>query len=313
MRLTALGPGDVVDIVAPAGKCSRQDLSNGLRALRALGLNPRVPRDLFAPSVLFANTDARRLAHLRKALYAADSKLVWCVRGGYGSLRLVPEMLGWQKPKHVKLLLGYSDITTLHAFLNHRWGWPTVHGPMVERFGRGVAVPGERKALLDLLFGRRDSLTFSGLKPLNAAARGAGRIHGPVFGGNMAVLQSTLGTRSRFPAGGKILFFEDIGERPHRVDRMLEQFRQAGWFDRALAVAFGHFLLEDARDRRQLWSDVIPRFSRSMPIPVVKGLPVGHDPRRQMPLAFGTRAELRLGAKPVLVVNSPVARATAWS
>ena len=292
--LAAAQPGDLVDVVAPASPCLPADLERGLAAARALGLRTRVPENFFAKNSLFANTDQKRLAHLRAAVEAEDSNLIWCVRGGYGSIRLLEQMAKWPKPKRAKTLLGYSDITTLHAFVNQRWGWPSLHGPMLERLGREVA-PGERRQQLDVVFGRRTEVTFPGLKPLNAAAARARTLRAPVLGGNAAVLQSSLGTPFALDPRGAILFLEDIGERPHRVDRMLTQFRQAGWFDRARAVVFGYFQVSTDEDRRQLRRDVFPRFAAEVRIPVLSGLPVGHDPRRQLTLPLNTAAELTLG------------------
>ena len=133
--LAAVSKGDIVDVIAPASPCLPADLERGLAAARALGLEPRVPRHFFAKSMLFANTDQKRLEHLRAAVYAADSKLIWCVRGGYGSIRLLDAMARWPRPKRPKILLGYSDVTTLHAFVNQRWGWPSLHGPCSSVWG----------------------------------------------------------------------------------------------------------------------------------------------------------------------------------
>ena len=313
MRLQGLRAGDIVDIVAPASRCSPQDLRQGLEAVRQAGFLPRVPRDLFGgPSTsLFANSDEQRLRQLRKALYAPDSKLIWCVRGGYGALRLLPAMAKWRQPNQAKIVLGYSDITTLHGFLNQHWGWPTLHGPLLDRFGRDSTPVAEKRELLALLRGEVLQAEFKGLKAMNAAARRPHRLGAPLVGGNMAVLQSGLGTPWTLAPKGQFLFFEDTGERPHRVDRMLTQMAQAGWFARARAVLFGNFLLNEANDRRQLWNDVIRRFAESQKIPVLSGLQVGHDPRRQRTLPLATKAELHLGAAPRLRVASGIVRPSA--
>ncbi len=307
MKTKSLQPGDIVDVVAPASRCTPAELKAGIRFIKSLGLVPRVPSDLFGGKMpLFANTDRARLRQLKAALYARDSKMIWCVRGGYGSLRLMPEVRNWKRPVRSKIFLGYSDITTLHAHLNQAWKWPTIHGPMVERAGSGRMSVGEKRALISLLFGRTNRLEFRGLKPLNAAARRSRVVKGTLWGGNMAVLQSALGTPSALKPNGHILFFEDIGEAPHRVDRMLSQFMQAGWFKHTKAIVFGHFLLNDAKLRRDLWNDVIPRFAASVNFPVLKGLPVGHNPKVQMPLPFNTSAVLFTGARSRLSVDTGI-------
>ncbi len=306
MRHRPLQPGDIVDVVAPASACTKLELKKGLAAIRLLGLIPRVPKDLFAPSLLFSNSDAQRLVQLKRAVCAPDSKLIWCVRGGYGAIRLMPEIERWKKPKTSKILLGYSDITTLHVHFNQKWKWPTLHGPLLDRLGRGALTPSEHKELFGLLFGRQESVEFGKLVAMNAPARKSRTIRALIVGGNMAVLQSALGTPSSLRPKNNILFFEDTGERPHRVDRMLTQFSQAGWFKDCRAIVLGHFLLNSAKDRRGLWSDVFARFAREAKIPLVSGLPIGHDPRQQRTLPLWTPAELHLGSKPSLTVHSGI-------
>lgn len=308
MRLEAIEPGEIVDVVAPASACTREELKLGIRALREMGFKPRVPKDIFGKSLLFSNSDEKRLAQFKKAIFANDSRFIWCVRGGYGAIRLMQQIERWRKPKHAKILLGYSDITTLHVYLNQKWGWPTLHGPLLDRLGRNSLTPSERKELFGLLYGKQSEVIFKNLKPMNRAARSNKTLRASVVGGNMTVLQSGLGTESALKPKGEIIFFEDTGERPHRVDRMLTQFAQAGWFDKARAVVLGQFILQNPKDRRGLWQDVFPRFAASVKIPVLKGMPVGHDPRAQRTLPFNTKAELHLGAKATLTVDSGIRR-----
>lgn len=306
MRIEPVRQGDIVDIVAPASRCSEEELKNAVTGLLKMGLVPRVPRNLFAKSLLFSNTDQVRLEHLRQAIYAPDSSLIWCVRGGYGALRLMPHIEKWKKPKRAKIFLGYSDITTLHAFFNQKWNWPTLHGPLLDRFGRAAMSMGENRQLFGMLFGQIQTTEFRSLKPLNSAALKKREIKGFIRGGNFTVLQSSLGTPSAFEGGKHILFLEDANERPHRVDRMLSQFAQAGVFNKVQAIVFGYFQLPDPKDRRNLWNDVMARFANESKIPVLKGLPVGHDPNRQYTLPLNTSARLILGVKPELFVSSGI-------
>lgn len=299
-----LEPGDIVDVVAPASACKSHELQLGLKYLRSLGLRPRVPRDVLRPTPLnFSNSDERRFAHLKAALLAEDSRAVWCLRGGYGGLRLIPHLRKLRRPRHAKVLLGFSDVTSLHNFLNQEWNWPTLHSPVLTRMGSALARESEKREVAGFLFGRKRLQKFTGLKPLNAAARKKRVITAPVVGGNLAVLQSSLGTRNAFEGSGKIIFFEDINEKPYRIDRMLEQMLQAGVFERAKAVALGQFSLDSAADARLLWTDVIPRFCANIQIPVVSGLRVGHG-KSQHTLPFMTTARLELGARPQLEVEA---------
>lgn len=306
MLLEPVRQGDIVDIIAPASQCTKAELRSAIKELKKLGLVPRVPKNIFAKSLLFSNSDEVRLSHLKKALYARDSKMIWCARGGYGSLRLMSELAKWKKPSQPKIFLGYSDITTLHAFLNQKWKWPTYHGPLLDRLGRGAMSPKERRELLSLIFGLAGELEFRNLQPMNKAARAKKKIKGTILGGNFTTLQSSLGTPSSFDPGKCILFLEDTGERPHRVDRMLSQAKQAGWFDDVQAVVFGYFQLFNAKDKRGLWTDVMTRFAAESRVPVFKGLKVGHDAKVQYTLPFNTRAVLEGGSKASLIVASGI-------
>jgi len=292
-----LKPGDIVDIVAPGFAPTVEELENGIRFLEGWGLVPRLPRNIRGKDILCSNCDEVRFQHLKEALYAKDSKAIWCVRGGYGSLRLIPHLLKLKSPKmRPKLFIGLSDITSLHAFLNQKWGWPTVHGPLLERLGRRAALPKFERELKKLVFGEITRIRFSNLKALNEAAVRDGVVRGKVSGGNLIVLQSSLGTKASWQTDGRILFFEDVGERGYRVDRVLEQFTQAGLFRRARAIVFGQFTESHERDGRDLVPLVIKRFAKTMKIPVFSGLQSGHD-IIQRPVPFETPSLLQLGKR----------------
>src|SRR5580658_1435252 len=199
-----LRPGDVVDVVAPGFRCTQQQLEGGIAYLERSGLVPRVPPQLFGEDLLCANSDAQRFAQLRKALFARDSRAIWCVRGGYGAIRIIERLQALQAPRRSKLLIGYSDATTLHQLLNLFWGWPSLHGPLLDRLG-SAAIPDEERVELDgVLFGGAPLTKFAKLVPLNAAARRRQRIVSRLTGGNLTVLQSTLGTALQRRASGML-------------------------------------------------------------------------------------------------------------
>ena len=298
-----LRPGDIVDVVAPGFRCSDEHLERGVEFLRRLGLVARVPPDLFGPDLLCANTDARRLAQLRRALWARDSRAVWCVRGGYGALRLVPRLLRLAPPAQPKLFVGYSDATTLHYLLNLHWKWPSLHGPLLDRLGTATVREEERVELHGALFGGLAQLRYTGLEPLNAAARRGPPVAGRVFGGNLTVLQSLLGTPLQRRGAG-ILFLEDIGERGYRVDRILEHFAQAGLLEAVRGVVFGTFLGGSEPDGRNLVFEVLQRFAAAQRVPVFAGLDAGHG-EYQRPVFFGSPALLLGGARGELAIATP--------
>jgi muramoyltetrapeptide carboxypeptidase len=300
--LPHLKEGSIVDIVAPASACTVGELNKAIRFVKALGLKPRVSAKIFhGKTQIVAATDQERFGQLKKALLAKDSDAVWCIRGGYGSLRLLPELAKLKRPKKPKLFLGYSDITTLHMFLNGYWKWPTIHSPMVGRFGRGDNTKIELKEMKNILFGPGHSFHHA-LTPMNAAAKKSKIIRSAIVGGNIATLQGSMGTPWILKSDGRIILFEDLGEKPHRMDRMLMQMEQAGYFKRARAIIFGDVLFHHAPDERLIWNDVLPRFAASQKIPVFKGLKSGHG-KVNRPIPFLTKAELKSGRRAALEIS----------
>ncbi len=298
-----LRPGDTVDIIAPGYRAQDEVLELAVKRLTSWGLKARVPRRLFARDLLSSNRDEVRFEHLRAALLAQDSRVVWCLRGGYGSNRLLPQLDKVRAPKGpAKLLIGLSDITSLHLAVNQKWGWPSLHGPLLDRLAGEKLSPADLHEIKQVVFGLKSEISFAKLKALNEAARARRSIQGPVSGGNLTVLQSSLATAMQWQTAGKILFFEDTGERGYRIDRMLEQMRQAGLFQSARAVVFGQFSGGDEPSGGNLIWPVIRRFAQTLSIPVLGGLPSGHE-KHQRPLPFGTRATLDLGERLLTVTT----------
>jgi muramoyltetrapeptide carboxypeptidase len=296
--LQLLEKGSLIDVIAPASACSRRELAGGVRYLEGLGFKVRVSEKIFGKTKILANTDVERFRQLKAALTANDSAAIWCVRGGYGAVRLLPELSKMKKPRTFKWLLGYSDITTLHWYLNSQWGWPTLHSPLLCRFGRNEATPTEKKEIKSILLGPRAIFTHK-LKAMNSAAKKTTRIRSSIIGGNLTVLQGSLGTRWAFDGSGHFVFFEDIGERPHRMDRMLTQMAQSGVFKNARAIIFGDMVGLKKADERLLWSNVLPRFAEAQKIPVLRGLKAGHGEMQHI-VPFLTRSTLLLGRQPQL-------------
>ena len=299
-----LRPGDTVDVVAPGFRCSDEALQGGVEFLRRLGLEPRVPPELFGPDLLCANADAQRLAQLRAALWAPDSRAVWCVRGGYGAIRIIEPLAKRTPPARRKLFIGYSDATTLHYLLNQHWRWPSLHGPLLDRLGMGT-VPGEDLAELEgALLGTLPRIRFTALQPLNRAARARTLVRSSLFGGNLTVLQTVLGTALQRPHR-RILFLEDIGERGYRLDRALQHLAQAGGLAGLKALVFGAFVGGADPDGENRVAAVLERFAQQQHFPVFAGLPAGHG-EHQRCVFFNAKAELRGGEAAQLTIETPV-------
>jgi len=304
-KIRCLAPGDIVDIVAPGFAPQPEEVSGALQLLREWGYQPRCPEDLIEDHFLHSNTDEKRFQFLKKALLAKDSSMIWCLRGGYGSNRLWPELLKMKKPAKPKLLIGLSDITSLHHFVNQFWKWPSLHGAHLDRLGMKKSPNQVVEELRDLLTGKSRKTQFLNLVPMNEKARKLKSLKSSVLGGNLVTLQSSLGTKTQIKLNKKILFLEEIGERAYRIDRVLVHLIQSDILKQASAVLFGEFFQCSERDGRALYYDVLKRFSSEIKIPVFSGIETGHG-EIQRPLFLGTSATLKGGERGQLIVDSGV-------
>jgi muramoyltetrapeptide carboxypeptidase len=297
-----LQKGDLIDIVAPGMKPTTGVVEGIAEFLSKWGLRARIPQPLIQKDLLCSANTSLRLRHLTQALQAQDSKMIWCVRGGYGSIHLL-DGLKKLKPQPAKIFLGLSDITTLHSFLNQSWGWSTIHGCNLDRFALGSAQRSETQRLYQLLFGLTQQLEFR-LRPENKLALSASFISGKVVGGNLITLQSSLGTPDQIHLRGKILFVEDIGERAYRVDRVFEHMRQSGALKGVKAIVFGQFTGGKEPGRSSsLITPWIKQYALEQKFPVFSGLSSGHGPN-QHPLPLNTPASLMGGTRSKLTVDS---------
>jgi muramoyltetrapeptide carboxypeptidase len=292
---TFLKPNDNVDIIAPASKSSQVNLEDGLQWIRASGLIPQVPKDIIKTDVFFSAPLEVQLKHLKDALYS-DSRAIWCLRGGYGSMRLIPHLLKLRPPKIPKLFIGFSDITSLHLFLTQKWNWPVIHGRTLNQMHPDLKNSPDRKFLRDIIFGTKTKITFKKLKPLNAQALEYQNISAPLTGGNLRIIQSSLGTPWEIKTNGKILFIEDVAERGYSIDRMLEQMIQAKIINNKIkAVIFGDFTEGLEKDGKNLTGLAMERFAQRVSFPVLRGLPAGHGELLNYPVPFNTHSTLTLG------------------
>lgn len=299
--------GDIIDIIAPGSACSEENFKLAVEWLRAKGFKPRWSKDVIKPEMYLAQSDKYRFDDLKKALSAQDSMAIWCLRGGYGSFRLWPDLLKLKKKYPAKLFIGLSDITSLHHFLNRKWKWPTLHASLLDRVGQNKLSAGNESELFSVLFGETQAVEFNHLVALNAAAKKKKKINGTVLGGNLATYMVALGT-DLHPKYKKnenvILFFEDIGERGYKVDRFLNHLIQAKVLDQVAAVVFGDFIQGQESNGNDLTEKTLINFAQKIKIPVFTGLEAGHADL-QRPVFFGTEAELTCGVNPQMVVYSP--------
>lgn len=288
-KLPVLSVGDCIEIIAPSSRSTDKQLFELKELLESWGLNCIVQEDIFGKDLLCANTDEMRLQHLKNALQNSQTKAVICVRGGYGSARLVSKLANTHPPENNKIFIGMSDVTCLHLYLQQHWGWSTIHGAAAPDKFSQESIASVKSILFDDV-----PVSFNGLIPLNKQAQEDGLIQSHVTGGNLTIIQSGIGTCWQIDTKNKIVLLEEIGERGYRVDRMLEHLNQACIFTNAAAILLGDFLEGYEPNGSSLIEPVLQRFAESSDIPVLKIRSIGHGPIN-FPIPLGTKASLQLG------------------
>jgi muramoyltetrapeptide carboxypeptidase len=288
--ISPLKTGDLVDIVSPGSGSRPEDVELCLDLLEGWGLKARLPKDTFEKHPFHSNDDEVRLKLLKAALTAKDSKAIWCLRGGYGANRLMPELWKMKTPAYPKILIGYSDITSLHLLMD-KWKWTSFHGPLLETLVSGRLKAEQIEECRQILFNEKTEARFR-LKPMNNKARKLKSIAAPVMAGNLIVFESALGTPTAGKFQGKFLALEEVGERGYRIDRMLEHLRQSGSLKGCLGILFGDFLFGDEVDGANFVQFAMQRFADQDLLPCFSGLEIGHGANNRM-IAMGPKAQLK--------------------
>lgn len=294
-KLLHLKPGDYVEIIAPASRCTEQRIIDLKELIHSWQLECILDKDIFGDDILCANSDEKRFKFLSHALLNPKTKAIICVRGGYGSMRLIPALSKITPPATAKILVGMSDMTALHLYLQQHWQWPTIHGAAaIDKFSMESI-----NTLKSLLFGEIKQVEFAGI-PLNLSAEKNHLIESSVTGGNLTLVQTSIGTIWQLDGRNKIIFLEEVGERGFRVDRMLEHLQQATIFKDAAAIVFGDFINCLEPNGSSLIKPIVRRFAENINIPVVQIEGIGHGPTN-FPMALGTEAKLQLGYQTKLI------------
>jgi len=287
MRLPPpLSVGARVALVAPAGPLrGEQEVQAAISHATSLGWEPVVAPHALSRYGYLAGTDDERARDFNAALRDDGVDGIWCLRGGYGAMRILDALDYDAMRRNPRPLLGYSDITAFHCAVNVRCGVITYHGPTA----RGALTEFARDSLVRAIVQQVDPC---GAAPGARTLRG-GRATGRLVGGNLALLAALAGTPYAPDYTDAILVLEDVGEATYRIDRMLQQLRLSGALDRVAGIAFGQFTeITDPLDADPCpLRDVLREIAESAGVPAISGIPLGHI-SDQWTIPLGARAEL---------------------
>jgi len=314
IRPQRLNPGDTIAIVAPASApADPAAIDRSVAAIEALGFKPRLAPNVHKRMGFLAGTDRERAADLMNMFAAANVRAIVCLRGGYGTGRLIPLLDFGAIRRHPKIFIGYSDITSLHCAFLVKANLLSFHGPMLNSdfirkdfpsftlhsFLRTLSHPAPAGSVRQ---GYRDK-TISVLR--------RGRASGRLLGGNLSLLCATIGTPFQPSFRERILFIEDLDEPPYRFDRMLTHLLNAGLLQQVSGIAVGinrncvdpH--AASSPEFRQTVDDVLAERLLPLKVPLVTGLPFGHVPLNAT-LPVGARATLDANKGDLIITEAAV-------
>ena len=303
LKPRALKPGSRIAVVAPASAFKREEFDAGVQEIKRLGFVPVYDDSVFATGTpaYVAGTPEIRAAAIRSAFKDSSIDGLIAVRGGYGSAQVLPLLNIDEARRASKPFIGYSDLTAILSFLTIQCGVVAFHGPMLDQcLSRGDAGY-DRASFLNAV---TRAQPLGELAPAGLDVIRAGEARGILLGGNVTQLLATMGTDFAFdPPPGYVLFFEEVGERPYRLDRMVTQLRQTGVLARASAIVIGELVGCDEPGGHPTGRSVMADVLADFPGPIVSGFPSGHTKGQVYTLPLGVECRVIANGRPRLIIE----------
>lgn len=308
LKAAPLAKNDVVALVAPASPLDEALVKRAVEYLRKTGYRVKLSLGYREARGYLAATDERRAAELNAIFANPDVKAILCLRGGYGSPRILDKIDYDLIRRNPKIFVGYSDITALLNAIQARTGLAVFHGLMAKDLSSpGGPTPFSSKYFWSAF--QPESRLFDdwGALASKASLRTLvrGRAEGVLVGGNLSVLTSTIGTPYAVNCQGAILFLEEVNEKVFRVDRMLNQLRLSGSLSRLRGVLLGQFTGGASAPRGRTLETVFEEYFGGLGVPVLAGYPAGHT-TDQATLPLGIRVRLDATSKTLSLLESAV-------
>lgn len=293
-----LKPGDTIGLVAPAGFMPFEKMQTCIETLQNWGYNLSFGNTTHSQSQnYFSGTDEERLADLQQMLDDKNIKAILCARGGYGLSRIIDKVNFKKFKKRPKWIIGFSDITVLHAHIFSNYKIASLHAPMAAAFNEDGFKTPSVNSLKNALEGLPAEYNFAGHnynKP--------GKAKGLLVGGNLCLLAHLVGTPSDINTKNKILFLEDVGEYLYNVDRLFLQLKRSGKFEKLAGLIIGRFT--DSKDTERPFGssihEIIYQQIKDYDFPVCFDFPVSHD-KENYALKVGVKYTLEVSSDKVIL------------
>ena len=267
-----LTPGSTIGLTSTARKITPEELAPALKIIEQWGFKIKLAEDIYAEENQFAGSDIIRISNFQNLLDDDSVDAILCLRGGYGTVRIIDDLDFSKFLINPKWIAGFSDVTVIHSHL-HNLSCETLHSTMPVIFNK----EGNEKALHSLkstLLGDPPHYSFS-FDSYNKLGRGAGQ----VIGGNLSILYSLLASPSQIDSNGKILFLEDLDEYLYHIDRMMRALKRSGMLKNLAGLVVGHFsdLNDNVKPFGKSYQEIILEAVEEFNYPVVFGFPAGHE------------------------------------
>jgi len=301
-----LAPGDTVAVIAPSSPFEWPAFEKGLEALRGLGLNvihPSLTEEKNSAAkqsiipFLFGSDD-ERLDALHAAFCDKQVKGIFCARGGYGSMRLLSRLKPEVLTQNPKIFVGYSDLTALLNCLVTNYSLVCFHGPVVAKDLDRIKFPKTLESLAATLMHVETSWQIDpkDFQSKDVEILSPGEARGILVGGNLSMICATLGTDFEIQTDRKVLFLEEIGERPYRVDRLLQQLKIAKKLQKVSGIIFGDFVNCHETNGGPDPLEIVRQVVKDLKVPILYGFPAGHCAEKAtLPLGINVEIDANRG------------------
>lgn len=311
----ALRPGDTVGLITPSTYVSDPDrLALVERTVRYFGLKPKWGKNVRKQAGYLGGSVTERVDDLHAMFRDPEVRGVFAIRGGYGAAQLLDHIDYDLIRENPKVFLGYSDITALHLAISRKAGLVTFHGPVMTSQFTDYTQKYFRKALFETapigsVTNPPDTNTLRPAHALRTVRPGVAT--GRLIGGNLTLVSTTMGTPYEIETAGRIVFLEDVGEEPYRIDRMLTQLRLSGKLDAAAGIIWGECRDCAPNDYKPSFQstfslgEIVDNILGDLKIPVLSGLTIGHTDD-QVTLPEGVLASIDAGKQELSITEAGV-------
>lgn len=275
-------------VVAPGAGITEAHLRTMQILRNKYGVNIPLPAIANKASDYCADSVKNRLKFMQEAI-DSPHQIVWAMRGGFGSNMLIEEMDKWPIPKEKKIFVGFSDTTSLQLFVTQKWGWKSVHAPVLIHLSDQVFSPDKFETLLGILEGSVRHYEIDKVYPINSAARLQKTVEGRLTGGNLTLLEASIGTSWEVEVTDKILCVEDINLKPWWIHRSMYHLKESGRLKGLKAIVFGRFVKSGVSQKEV--ARTLASFAETLDIPVYSTDQFGHG-NHNMPLVYDAKAVL---------------------